>query len=195
MQPPMSASGIWATKHRAVWKTKASIILSVITSVVSITTPTFWVPSNRHDLWKNGEEVFENGKYFPGLMVDRARQVDEPRCARRSMLGVSIQWIPFGERPSTPMTITCLARGSDAASPLRNVTTKKWMQRFETCSGRELNYRTSRVVPSSWLRARLITRMVYFPACSRSGRGSRAACMAASAGRAWPLISSNTLAA
>lgn len=34
----------------------------------------YWVPPNRHDLWENGEEVFENGKYFPGLMVDRARQ-------------------------------------------------------------------------------------------------------------------------
>ena len=43
----------------------------------------YWVPPNRHDLWENGEEVFENVKYFPGLMVERARRFiaakrDEP---------------------------------------------------------------------------------------------------------------------
>jgi len=34
----------------------------------------YWVPPNRHDLWENGEEIFENGKYFPELMVERARR-------------------------------------------------------------------------------------------------------------------------
>lgn len=45
----------------------------------------YWVPPNRHDLWENGEEIFENGKYFPELMVERARryiadqhEADEP---------------------------------------------------------------------------------------------------------------------
>ena len=28
---------------------------------------------NRHDLHRNGKEVFEDGKYFPDLMVDEAR--------------------------------------------------------------------------------------------------------------------------
>lgn len=43
----------------------------------------YWVPPNRHDLWENGVEVYENGNYFPGLMNDRARRFiadhrDEP---------------------------------------------------------------------------------------------------------------------
>ena len=33
----------------------------------------FWVPPNRHDLWENGTEIFESGKYFPDLMENRAR--------------------------------------------------------------------------------------------------------------------------
>lgn len=34
----------------------------------------FWVPPNRHDLWENGVEIFESGKYFPDLMLDRAKR-------------------------------------------------------------------------------------------------------------------------
>jgi arylsulfatase A-like enzyme len=34
----------------------------------------FWVPPNRHDLWENGTEIFERGKYLPDLMVDRTRR-------------------------------------------------------------------------------------------------------------------------
>ncbi|GAB5562228.1 MAG: sulfatase [Synoicihabitans sp.] len=33
----------------------------------------YWVPPNRHDLWENGVEIFENGNYFPELMAERAR--------------------------------------------------------------------------------------------------------------------------
>ncbi len=33
----------------------------------------YWVPPNRHDLWENGTEIYENGHYFPAMMVDRAR--------------------------------------------------------------------------------------------------------------------------
>jgi arylsulfatase A len=29
----------------------------------------YWQGPNRHDLWRNGEEVWEDGKYFPDLMV------------------------------------------------------------------------------------------------------------------------------
>jgi arylsulfatase A-like enzyme len=32
----------------------------------------FWSGPNRHDLWENGKEIFERGKYLPDLMVDRA---------------------------------------------------------------------------------------------------------------------------
>lgn len=34
----------------------------------------YWVPPNRHDLWENGEERFEDGRYFPDLMNERARR-------------------------------------------------------------------------------------------------------------------------
>jgi len=30
----------------------------------------YWRGPNRHDLWKNGEEVWHDGEYFPDLMVD-----------------------------------------------------------------------------------------------------------------------------
>lgn len=43
----------------------------------------YWQGPNRHDLWRNGEEIWEDGKYFPDLMVDEAtrfleRSKDEP---------------------------------------------------------------------------------------------------------------------
>lgn len=34
----------------------------------------YWHGPNRHDLYRNGEEVFEDGKYFADLMVDEAAQ-------------------------------------------------------------------------------------------------------------------------
>ncbi|MET1057662.1 MAG: sulfatase-like hydrolase/transferase [Pedobacter sp.] len=32
----------------------------------------YWSGPNRHDLWRNGTEIWEDGKYFPDLMVDEA---------------------------------------------------------------------------------------------------------------------------
>ncbi len=32
----------------------------------------YWQGPNRHDLWRQGEEVFEDGRYFPALMVEEA---------------------------------------------------------------------------------------------------------------------------
>ena len=32
----------------------------------------YWQGPNRHDLWRNGTEIWENGKYFPDLMVGEA---------------------------------------------------------------------------------------------------------------------------
>jgi arylsulfatase A len=32
----------------------------------------YWNGPNRHDLWENGIEIFEDGKYFPDLMAGRA---------------------------------------------------------------------------------------------------------------------------
>ena len=34
----------------------------------------YWNGPNRHDLWRNGEEVFQDGQYFPDLMLNEARQ-------------------------------------------------------------------------------------------------------------------------
>lgn len=30
----------------------------------------YWQGPNRHDLWRNGEEIWEDGKFFPDLMVE-----------------------------------------------------------------------------------------------------------------------------
>jgi len=32
----------------------------------------YWSGPNRHDLWRNGKEIWEEGKYFPNLMVEEA---------------------------------------------------------------------------------------------------------------------------
>lgn len=43
----------------------------------------FWSGPNRHDLWRNGERIREDGRYFPDLMVEEAERFihahrDEP---------------------------------------------------------------------------------------------------------------------
>lgn len=39
-----------------------------------------WVGANRHDLYRNGEEVFYDGQFFPDLMVDELKQfIDRSR--------------------------------------------------------------------------------------------------------------------
>ncbi|MFC6102535.1 sulfatase-like hydrolase/transferase, partial [Olivibacter domesticus] len=43
----------------------------------------YWNGPNRHDLWRNGEEIYAPGKYFPDLMVEEAsafmeRNKEEP---------------------------------------------------------------------------------------------------------------------
>jgi len=43
----------------------------------------YWQGPNRHDLWRNGKEVWEDGKFFPDLMVSEATEFigkhrDEP---------------------------------------------------------------------------------------------------------------------
>ncbi len=34
----------------------------------------YWDGPNRHDLWRNGKEIWEDGKYFPDLMVEETYQ-------------------------------------------------------------------------------------------------------------------------
>lgn len=35
----------------------------------------YWNGPNRHDLWRNGKEIFEDGRFFPDLMVDEMKRV------------------------------------------------------------------------------------------------------------------------
>ncbi|MGC6459342.1 MAG: sulfatase-like hydrolase/transferase [Akkermansiaceae bacterium] len=37
----------------------------------------YWSGPNKHDLWRNGKEVFHNGEFFPDLMVVEAEQFIE----------------------------------------------------------------------------------------------------------------------
>jgi len=37
----------------------------------------YWRGPNRHDLWRNGKEVWHDGQYFPDLMVEEAAQFIE----------------------------------------------------------------------------------------------------------------------
>lgn len=34
----------------------------------------YWSGPNRHDLWRNGEEIWADGQYFPDLMVNESKQ-------------------------------------------------------------------------------------------------------------------------
>ena len=37
----------------------------------------YWQGPNRHDLWRNGREIFEDGKFFPELMAKEATKFIE----------------------------------------------------------------------------------------------------------------------
>jgi arylsulfatase A-like enzyme len=37
----------------------------------------YWQGPNRHDLWRNGKEIFEDGKFFPELMAEEAARFIE----------------------------------------------------------------------------------------------------------------------
>lgn len=40
----------------------------------------FWAGFNRHDLWRNGKEIWEDGEFFPDLMVRECKAfIDQPR--------------------------------------------------------------------------------------------------------------------
>lgn len=42
----------------------------------------YWSGPNRHDLWRNGTEVHEDGRYFPDLMADEASRFMEANRER-----------------------------------------------------------------------------------------------------------------
>ncbi|MFI2742777.1 sulfatase [Zhouia sp. PK063] len=39
----------------------------------------YWQGPNRHDLWRNGKEIYEPGEYFPDLMVSEAKTLFKER--------------------------------------------------------------------------------------------------------------------
>ncbi|MDF1711809.1 MAG: sulfatase-like hydrolase/transferase [Akkermansiaceae bacterium] len=42
----------------------------------------YWSGPNKHDLWRNGKEVFHNGEFFPDLMVKEAGEFIDKNKAR-----------------------------------------------------------------------------------------------------------------
>lgn len=46
----------------------------------------YWNGPNRHDLWKNGKEIFRDGEYFPDLMANEAIQFVEQHRDKPFML-------------------------------------------------------------------------------------------------------------
>ncbi len=46
----------------------------------------YWQGPNRHDLWRNGIEVFQGGRYFPDLMVEEATQFIEDHRSKPWMM-------------------------------------------------------------------------------------------------------------
>ncbi|MDB4566781.1 sulfatase-like hydrolase/transferase [Akkermansiaceae bacterium] len=42
----------------------------------------YWSGPNKHDLWRNGKEVFHNGEFFPDLMVKEAGEIIDKNKAR-----------------------------------------------------------------------------------------------------------------
>lgn len=43
----------------------------------------YWAGPNKHDLWRNEQEVFEPGSYFPDLIVREARQFMTERATKK----------------------------------------------------------------------------------------------------------------
>ena len=85
MRPAILESGISATLPRRCRMRKASIIPSGIWEGASITTLISFTGTgpNRHDLWRNGKEIWQDGVYFGTSMVDEItefidREKDEP---------------------------------------------------------------------------------------------------------------------
>lgn len=50
----------------------------------------YWGGANRHDLWRNGTEIWESGKFFPDLMVDEAGKFLEKNRSNPFMMYFAI---------------------------------------------------------------------------------------------------------
>ncbi len=73
----------------------------------------YWGGPNRHDLWRNGEEVYADGQFFPDLMVTEATEFitqhrDEPFFLYFAM---NVPHYPLqGEAVGSSTTVTSLIR-------------------------------------------------------------------------------------
>lgn len=52
----------------------------------------YWRGPNRHDLWRNGEEVWHDGEYFGDLMVSELKQFVEQESAQPFFIYWAINW-------------------------------------------------------------------------------------------------------
>ena len=52
----------------------------------------YWNGPNRHDLWKNGNEVFRDGEYFGDLMVDQCKSFIDKNKTNPFFLYWAINW-------------------------------------------------------------------------------------------------------
>lgn len=52
----------------------------------------YWNGPNRHDLWRNGEEIFEDGKYFGDLMVEEMQKFITSKKDNPFFLYWAINW-------------------------------------------------------------------------------------------------------
>lgn len=52
----------------------------------------YWNGPNRHDLWRNGKEIFRDGEYFGDLMVDECQAFIEKNQANPFFLYWAINW-------------------------------------------------------------------------------------------------------
>ena len=52
----------------------------------------YWNGPNRHDLWRNGKEIWEDGKFFPQLMVREAERFVDAHQEQPFFLYWAINW-------------------------------------------------------------------------------------------------------
>lgn len=52
----------------------------------------YWNGPNRHDLWRNGEEIFKDGEYFGDMMVDEMKQYISAQKEKPFFIYWAINW-------------------------------------------------------------------------------------------------------
>ncbi|MDF1753777.1 MAG: sulfatase-like hydrolase/transferase [Verrucomicrobiales bacterium] len=52
----------------------------------------YWNGPNRHDLWRNGEEIFKDGEYFGDMMVDEMKQYISAQKGKPFFIYWAINW-------------------------------------------------------------------------------------------------------